>query len=142
MRGRGRASVLVGVAILLLAGSAVVASASATRRAQSGSEPKVLTGGAERSGNGFVLKGTVNPGGLRTSYRFIYKPVGSAECEDLVGCGPTTRSKRLSASSKTEVQDKVTHLEADTEYEYWLLAHNSEGTAVGGRRHFTVAAPR
>lgn len=130
--------VLTAVAVSLGVGSPLAADANAPHRALTGSRPKVVTGVARAARNGFVLHGSVDPGGLPTRWYFIYKPVGSVECEDLEGCGPTTKQRKLSGEEERAVQAKVTHLEPGTAYEYWLVAYNADGTAVGERLLFTV----
>ncbi len=101
--------------------------------------PEVKTEAAVQTSSGFELRGELNPEGSRTTYYFIYKEVGSVECEDLEGCGPETRSHRAKGDTEMQVMAEVKHLAPNTTYEYWLVAHNASGQpGVGGRLTFTT----
>lgn len=128
----------VALAALLGGGLAAHASASATHPATSA--PRVLTGAAREIGEGgFELAGTVTTGGLPTSYYFLYKLVGSVECEDLEGCGSNTEKAELAGGAGKERVRLATAAELQAgKYEFWLVAHNKDGTAVGMRHHFTA----
>gem|GEM_PF-3736194 len=110
------------------------------------SEPppsEVQTEPAVQTATGFVLKGKLNPESSPTSYYFIYKEAGTAECEDLEGCGPhTVLGGPITGDTQQEVQPaEVTGLTAETTYAYWLMARNAHGIVRGNGRTFTVGSP-
>lgn len=109
-----------------------------------GEEPsEVYTEPAQRTANGFLLKGRLNPGGLPTHYYFIYKDHGP-ECEDMLGCGPETiHAGPLEGNTEQEVPPiEVTNLEAGKTYLFWLIAYNSRGYVRGhGEFMFVAGSP-
>jgi hypothetical protein len=110
------------------------------------SEPEpseVQTEPAVQTATGFMLSGKLNPENSPTSYYFIYKKAGEAECEDLEGCGPhTTPGGPVTGDTQQEVSPaEVTGLTPATTYVYWLIARNASGTVRGNERTFTVSSP-
>ncbi len=123
-----------GLAIALAVAAVAAASVMAA-----GAPSGVRTGAAKRTAEGFALNGKLNPDGSPTTYYFIYKEVGSAECEDLEGCGPETSKGTLTGDTEKRVQPKeATGLRTGKSYEYWLVARNAYGAAIGKRRTFTA----
>jgi hypothetical protein len=110
------------------------------------SEPEpseVQTEPAVQTATGFMLKGKLNPESSPTSYYFIYKEAGAAECEELEVCGPrTTPGGPIVGDTQQEVSPaEVTGLTPETTYDYWLVARNANGTVRGNERSFTVGSP-
>jgi hypothetical protein len=95
-----------------------------------------------QTASGFMLKGKLNPESSPTSYYFLYKEAGTAECEDLEGCGPRTSSGLIPAGdTQQEVSPiEVTGLTPETTYDYWLIASSAHGTVRGNERTFTVGS--
>src|SRR5208282_5164103 len=97
---------LAGATSPALAGSGVASARSVHECSKQGScppePPEVETEAAVQTPRGYELRGELNPEGSRTTYYFIYRPVGSAECEDLEGCGPETWC--YNATAATEIQ--------------------------------------
>jgi hypothetical protein len=83
-----------------------------------------------------TLTGTVNPGGVRTTYHFEYGTSASY--------GVSTPDTDAGAgSSATSVSAGLTGLTADTTYHYRLVATNADGASQGADRTFkTTAAAR
>jgi hypothetical protein len=106
---------------------------------QGGPPTEVITEPAESTARGFKLKGKLNPGGLPTTYWFIYKD-GGVECEDYLGCGPeTAHVGPITGTSRQEVPPiEVTGLQPGRTYAYWLIAQNAEGVRRGRELSFTV----
>jgi len=101
----------------------------------------VQTQPAMATANGFALKGSLNAGDMPTTYWFVYTGTGT-ECEELLGCGPTTAvGGPLTGDAEQEVPPlEVTGLTPGATYRYWLVAVNAKGAARGGELTF-VAAP-
>jgi hypothetical protein len=83
-----------------------------------------------------TLTGTVNPGGVQTTYHFEY---GTGTSYGL----STPATDAGSGSSATSVSAGITGLTPDTTYHYRLVASNSGGASQGADRTFkTTAAAR
>lgn len=96
--------------------------------------PAAGTGGASAVGQtSATVGGTVNPGGIATTYAFEYGTT--------TGYGTTT-SSRDAGNGTTDVPVSVdlTGLTAATTYHYRLRATNADGTTVGDDRTFTTDA--
>jgi hypothetical protein len=108
----------------------------------SSSQPEVQTEPAQPIPGGAKLKGNVNPGGLPTTYYFIY---ARDTCDE--GCTPskTTTSGPLTGDTTQEVPAvEVTGLSGSGGSErYWdiLVATNADGTVYGGLVNFTPGVP-
>jgi hypothetical protein len=103
----------------------------------SSSPPEVQTEPAEAIPGGAKLKGKVNPGGLPTTYYFVY---AQDTCDE--GCTPskTATSGPLTGDTKQEVPALGVTL-AGGRYWYYLVASNADGTVYGGLVNFTPGAP-
>jgi hypothetical protein len=107
----------------------------------SSSPPEVQTEPAEAIPGGARLKGNVNPGGLPTTYYFIY---ARDTCDE--GCTPskTAKSGPLTGDTTQEVPAvEVTGLSGaggSERYWYILVATNADGTVYGGLVNFTPGA--
>jgi hypothetical protein len=101
---------------------------------------QVQTEPAEPTANGFKLKGKLNPENSPTTYYFVYKKAGEAECEDLEGCGTrTAEGGPVTGDAQQEVPAvEVTGLVPGQAYIYWLIARNANGTARGEELTFTA----
>jgi len=107
-----------------------------------GGPSEVQTEPAEATSNGFKLKGRLNPENLPTTYYFVYKDTG-LECEDELGCGPTTSvGGPLTGDTQEEVPPiEVTGLDPGQTYHYWLNAINARGIARGRELTFVAGTP-
>jgi hypothetical protein len=137
---RGRS--FVGCLALAVSVSALGAAVAGARLTTAGPPREVQTGAARRTPNGFKLSGKLNPDGAPTTYYFIYKPAGAAECEDLEGCGPhsPTGGPLAGGIERGVAPIEVTGLTAGKTYIYWLVARNAHGVAVGRQLTFTAPA--
>ena len=103
---------------------------------------EVQTEPAEAIPGGAKLKGELNPGGLPTTYYFIY---ARDTCDE--GCTPskTATGEPLTGDTAQEVPAiEVTGLSGSGGSErYWdiLVATNADGTVYGGLVNFTPGAP-
>jgi hypothetical protein len=96
--------------------------------------PTVTTAPADVTGASATLHGSVNPGGLATTYRFEYSadggatwsavagPDGRADTDDTAGAG----------TADVPVQATLSGLDALTEYQVRLIATSAAGTVDGG----------
>lgn len=112
---------------------------SDTRSFQTGVLPPGVGGErvTEREATSVTLRGSVDPRGLQTTYRFDY--------------GPTTDyGSRTPAANEAVLGDGqgghpvlriIDGLTPGTTYHYRLVAHNSAGDTVGDDRTFTTAEP-
>ena len=102
---------------------------------------QVETEPAELTADGFKLKGKLNPEHSPTTYYFVYKKAGEAECEDLEGCGTrTAEGGPVTGDAQQEVPAvEVTGLVPGQAYIYWLIARNANGTVRG--EELTLTAP-
>jgi hypothetical protein len=80
-----------------------------------------------------TLTGSVNPGGVSTTYHFEY---GTSASYGLA----TPDTDAGSGSSATSISAAVTGLTADTTYHYRLVASNADGASNGADRTFRTAA--
>ncbi|HEY2200673.1 MAG TPA: hypothetical protein VGH56_02200, partial [Solirubrobacteraceae bacterium] len=98
----------------------------------------------QATASGFRLRGKLNPDGTPTSYHFVYRRAGEAECEDLPGCGSSTaEGGPLTGETQQEVPAiEVTGLIPGQTYIYSLIAENEHGTGRGGEVAFTTAPAR
>lgn len=91
--------------------------------------PGVLTGSATAvSDSGALLHGTVDPGGVSTSYSFQYGPSAAY--------GMATNLKQAGGTQAVAVQAKLAALSPGTLYHYRIAASNQFGSAVGLDRTF------
>jgi len=103
---------------------------------------EVVTEPAEAIPGGAKLKGELNPGGLPTTYYFMY---ARDTCDE--GCTPskTAKSGPLTGDTQQEVPAvELTGLSGSggsERYWYILVASNAEGTVYGGLVNFTPGAP-
>ncbi len=111
--------------------------------AQASSSPsEVQTEPAQPIPGGAKLQGKLNPGGLPTTYYFIY---ARDTCDE--GCTPskTATGGPLTGDTEQEVPAiEVTGLSGSGGSErYWdiLVASNADGTVYGGLVNFTPGAP-
>src|ERR1700689_600174 len=93
---------------------------------------EVQTEPAVATADGLQLKGSLNPGNAPTTYYFVYKDT-STECEEELGCGPTTATGGpLEGDTQQEVPPlEVTGLTPGETYRYWLVAINAKGEVRG-----------
>jgi hypothetical protein len=131
----GRALALVAMTIAL---TFLVFSSSALA---SSSPPEVQTEPAEAIPGGAKLKGKLNPGGLPSTYYFIY---ARETCDE--GCTPskTATGGPLMGDTEQEVPAvEVTGLSGSggaERYWYILVASNADGTVYGELVNFTPGA--
>lgn len=96
--------------------------------------PSATTGAASAiTATSASLSGQVDPGGLETSYRFIYGTTtayGSSTAVTGAGAGATA----------VAVASTIQSLVPGTTYHYALVANNGDGFAVGSDATFTTAA--
>ncbi len=78
-----------------------------------------------------LLKGTVNPQALATTYRFEY-----ATAADLAGAIKTPSQPAGGGSGEEEARAAIGSLSPDTTYYFRLVATNSSGTATGTAQSF------
>ncbi len=123
----------IGAALSLAVLPAAALAASPPTEVQT--EPaEVIPGGAK-------LKGELNPGGLPTTYYFVY---ARDTCDE--GCTPskTAKSGPLTGDTAQEVPAvEVTGLSGSggsERYWYYLVASNADGTVEGGLVNFTPGA--
>jgi hypothetical protein len=115
------------IAVLI---AAAFAHASATP-----SPPTATTGGAEQvTTSSAVVTGSVNPGGLATTYHFEY---GTTTDYGL----KTVDQDAGSGTAPVDVKAALAGLTSDTTYHYRLVAQNAAGVARGADRSFRTAAP-
>jgi uncharacterized delta-60 repeat protein len=101
--------------------------------AAAGSAPTASTGNASAVTTGAAtVAGTVNPGGLATSYEFEYGPTSSYGSN-------TTALSAGSGTSGVAVSAPLSGLKPNTTYHYRLDAANSAGSATGQDATFTTA---
>lgn len=101
--------------------------------AAAGSAPTASTGNASAVTTGAAtVAGTVNPGGLATSYEFEYGPTSSYGSN-------TTALSAGSGTSGVAVSAPLSGLKPNTTYHYRLDAANSAGSATGQDSSFTTA---
>ena len=81
-----------------------------------------------------TLRGTVSPGGLKTTYYFEYGTSATSLTSR------TTKADAGSGSSDVPVSAALTGLKTDTTYYYRLVATNSAATTEGGIASLTTAA--
>jgi hypothetical protein len=99
-----------------------------------------------------ALSGTVNPGGVATTYHFVYVPAahylaGSGECAEGVPCsygeGAVTTAESEPVGSDYTVHvagpTEVSELKPGTAYDYALVATSAQGTTVGPNQEFTTS---
>ncbi len=99
-------------------------------QASTTSSPTVVTGEASVvATTTATLNGSVNPNGLSTTYYFEY---GTSQG---YGFGTTTASAGSGTSAVGESAG-VTGLNANTTYDFQLVASNSDGTTYGGNETF------
>ena len=132
---RGLLALLATIGTALAVAVLPVAALAASQPSEVQTEPaEAIPGGAK-------LKGQLNPGGLPTSYYFIY---ARDTCDE--GCTPskTTTSGPLTGGTEQEVPAvEVTGLSGSGGSErYWdiLVASNADGTVYGGLVNFTPGA--
>ncbi|HET8862223.1 MAG TPA: S8 family serine peptidase [Solirubrobacterales bacterium] len=80
-----------------------------------------------------TLNGTVNPGGLSTTYRFEY-----GETKAYGGKVPTSAKAIGSGGGDVAVTETVKGLKSNTTYHYRVTATNAEGTTYGEDRTFST----
>jgi hypothetical protein len=99
---------------------------------------EVVTQPAEQTASGFRLKGDLNPGGLPTTYYFMYNT--GFECEEIEGCARETAVVGpLSGDTQQEVPPiEVTGLAPAQTYRYRLIAKNADGIVRGGLLTFAT----
>jgi subtilisin family serine protease/streptogramin lyase len=78
-----------------------------------------------------TLNGTVNPGGLSTTYHFEYGKTPSYGTSV-----PAPDASAGSGSSAMEVSQELTELQAETTYHYRVVASNAKGTLYGEDESF------
>ena len=130
---------VLALAAMALALTFLVFSSSALA---SSSPPEVQTEPAEAIPGGAKLKGKLNPGGLPSTYYFIY---ARETCDE--GCTPskTATGGPLMGDTEQEVPAvEVTGLSGSggaERYWYILVASNADGTVYGELVNFTPGAP-
>jgi hypothetical protein len=97
-------------------------------------DPTATTGSASSvSGTGATLNGTVNPGGLVTTYYFQYGTTTSY--------GSTSSSATLpTATTGSSINRTISGLTPTTLYHFRLIASNTSGTSTGNDGTFTTTA--
>jgi hypothetical protein len=103
--------------------------------AQATSAPTATTGSASNvTGTSATLRGTVNPNGEATTYRFDWgKTTGYGQQTSPTSAGSGT-------SGRTAAAD-ITALSPGTAYHFRLTATNASGTSVGADQTFTTPGP-
>jgi hypothetical protein len=92
---------------------------------------------------GATLEAQINPDGLETTYSFWVEyevcrrplPVYEQECYVIL-LGPLGAGHLLASDQDQTVSTRLTGLEADNAYTYWVLATNSAGPATGMVKRF------
>jgi hypothetical protein len=120
------------LALALAAVAACVAPAGEASKTQTPERPTAVTGAASKfRGTSATLLGSVDPGGLATTYYFQYGPT--------IAYGKVTASATLAAGyAKVPIGKAVAGIA--TGYHYRLVASNSDGTSFGKDR--TVATKK
>jgi hypothetical protein len=85
-----------------------------------------------------LLKGSVDPGGLATTYSFEYVDQASFEASVFAGATSTPASALAPVSGARPARAAVAGLAPDTTYHYRLRAHNSAGDPIGAPATFTT----
>jgi sugar lactone lactonase YvrE len=116
--------------------------ASTTSAAASFSTPEIApvveTGSVgDRSETSATLYGTVNPGGLQTTYHFEYGTTNSYGSRVPLATEAPAGNLRV----PREVSRLVSGLQPGTTYHYRLVAENAVGETAGVDRTFTTLAP-
>ncbi len=133
---RSRACWLTALVGMLLAVVALPAAAGATSPP---SEPK--TEAVEFTSTGVKLKGTLDPEGSPTFYRFEYIQAGALECVEIEDCWQRTpREGPLTGSASQEVSAEVNGLTPGV-YRYRLVAEDEGGERSSSVASFTVPTP-
>lgn len=84
--------------------------------------------------SGAQLNGRVNPGGSETTVVFEY--YATAEPDQTMSI--EAEQSPLSGSDEHEVSATLTDLQSGTEYSYYLIAENNEGSSTGLEQTFTT----
>jgi hypothetical protein len=113
--------------------------------------PLVTTAGAaEITTSAATVSGTVNPGGLETTYHFAYVEAakyapGATECPGGVACAyaagrSTPESESVGADYTAHAAGplEISELKPGTTYDYTLVATNSQGSRVSANASFTT----
>jgi hypothetical protein len=79
-----------------------------------------------------LVKGTINPRGHETTYRFQY-----GETTDY---GSETTPDKVSGPVEQPVEKQLTGLKPSTTYHYRLVANSEAGSSEGDDQHFTTGA--
>ena len=96
---------------------------------------------SEASPTAATLKGSVDPEGLATDYRFEYDTSAYGKGEAPHGTKlPTPDRSAGSGEEAVAVSERARDLEASTTYHYRLVASNAGGTAYGEDESFTTPA--
>ncbi len=132
---RGLLTLLTTIGVALAVAVLPAAALAASPPSEVQTEPaEVIPGGAK-------LKGELNPGGLPTTYYFVY---ARDTCDE--GCTPsrTATGGPLTGDTQQEVPAvEVTGLSGSggsERYWYYLVASNADGTVFGGLVNFTPGA--
>jgi subtilisin family serine protease/sugar lactone lactonase YvrE len=88
------------------------------------------------SGGKATMSGSVNPGGLSTTYQFEYGTTTSYG-----GKLPASSESVGSGNDPVDVSQELTELQPETVYHYRLTATNTNGSQYGKDRTFRSAAP-
>lgn len=88
------------------------------------------------SGGKATMNGSVNPGGLSSTYQFEYGPTTSYGSKL-----PASGESVGSGNDPVEVSQELTELQPETLYHYRLTATNANGIQYGKDRTFRSAAP-
>jgi hypothetical protein len=139
MSGNGRSGVGMRRVLLLVMFVGVMFANVLTAQAASSPPSEMVSGPAEATSSGVVLKGKLNPGGPPTTSYFEYS---ANTCDESTSCiKQTAPTGPLTGDTQQEVQSvEVTGLIPGTVYSYRLVATNQDGTEDGPELMFT--APR
>jgi Ca2+-binding RTX toxin-like protein len=90
-----------------------------------------------------TLNGTVNPGGLKTTYQFEYTDAADFEANDYANAIDVPASPKSIGLGTVDigVSEPVEGLQAETTYRYRIVAENSQGRAEGEDGTFTTLEP-
>ncbi len=91
-----------------------------------------------------ILRGTVDPAGLQTQYRFEYLSEAEyeANAESFAGAISTPTKVLPANGGPTDVEASVFGLAEGTAYRFRLVAENADSTAVGTIRQFSSLSHR
>ncbi len=128
------------VALLGTACAALAATLCLPALASAAPPTIVSTSATDLQGTSALLRGSVDPGGLETDYRFEYVDEATFEADQPEGFAHAvaTPASPLSGAGPHPATAAIADLTPDTAYRFRLRAHNSDGTVVGTEQTLTT----